>query len=189
MRATTHAAQKLPVNVTEILTESYLREAWVIQNYSTVYQQGTKMTWDKTGNKQVAGVGKEEKRVFTLVPSISASGELLPFQAIYQGMTDQSCPSKKAAGYDEAKNTYWSTLETMKTLVGKIIAPYFERMKCTLGIEKPDKQMSIWKIDCWSVHKSEAFLTWMKKSHPTIIVLFVPGNSCAQAEHEMFSSP
>ena len=38
-------------------------------------------------------------------------------------------------------------------------------------------QYSVWKIDCWSVHKSDEFLSWMKKHHPTIIVIFVPGGT------------
>lgn len=200
MRATTRAAQKLPVNHKEILTEAYLREAWVIRNYAipaelrvntdqtqTIYQQGVKTTWNEMGAKQVPGIGKEEKRAFTLVPSISASGELLSFQAVYHGSTNQSCPSKDAVGFDEAKklgfwlepsgnSSYWSTMKTMKSLVNNIIAPYFERTKIRLGIHQPGQQMSIWKIDCWSVHKSEEFLSWMKTAHPNIIVLFIPGN-------------
>ncbi|THU98939.1 hypothetical protein K435DRAFT_659941, partial [Dendrothele bispora CBS 962.96] len=31
-------------------------------------------------------------------------------------------------------------------------------------------------IDCWSVHHSKEFLTWMKVTHPSIIILFVPGS-------------
>ncbi|KAJ6631902.1 hypothetical protein B0H10DRAFT_1770637, partial [Mycena sp. CBHHK59/15] len=38
----------------------------------------------------------------------------------------------------------------------------------------PPSQVSIWKIDCWLVHKSKEFLAWMEKNHPNIIVLFVP---------------
>ncbi|THU92546.1 hypothetical protein K435DRAFT_671948 [Dendrothele bispora CBS 962.96] len=64
----------------------------------------------------------------------------------------------------------------MKSLVNEIIAPYFEQKKRELGIECPEEQRSIWKIDCWSVHKSEGFLGWMKKTHPNIILIFVPSN-------------
>ncbi|THU93797.1 hypothetical protein K435DRAFT_820162 [Dendrothele bispora CBS 962.96] len=186
-RATIRAAQKLPEDVDKILEEAYLREAYVIWNYTTVYQHGNKATWHKHGDKQVGVVGKDEKRVFTLVPSISASGEVLPFQAIFQGGTAASCPSKDSPYYDEAmklgfklepskSSTYWSTLDTMKSLVNDIIRPYLEQKKQDLEIEDPKEQRSIWKIDCWSVHKSEAFLSWMKKTHPTIIVIFIPGN-------------
>ncbi|KAF9061115.1 hypothetical protein BDP27DRAFT_1146170, partial [Rhodocollybia butyracea] len=197
---TTCAAQKLPQNVDEILLEAYLREAYLVRNYNvhpalrvnadqtqTVYQQGTGSTWHQKGNKQVPAVGIDEKRAFTLVPLISASGELLPFQAIYCGGTSASLPSSKSPFYKEAMklgfwlepsktDMYWSTMDTMKSLVNDIIAPYFESKKAELGVTDPEAQYSIWKIDCWSVHKSREFLDWMKIMHPNILVIFVPGN-------------
>ncbi|THU76141.1 hypothetical protein K435DRAFT_705496, partial [Dendrothele bispora CBS 962.96] len=196
----TRAAGKLPDDVEKVLEEAFLREAWVIREYNipaelrintdqtqTVYQQGTKATWEKQGAKQVPVVGIDEKRAFTLVPSISASGEVLPFQAVFSGKTDVSLPGHDSEFFEEARklgfqflpsggDLYWSTLETMKTLVNDIIAPYFKRKKVELKIDGPSEQFSLWKIDCWSVHKSEAFLSWMKATHPKIIILFVPGN-------------
>ncbi|THU83896.1 hypothetical protein K435DRAFT_688686 [Dendrothele bispora CBS 962.96] len=203
LRAGTRAAQKLPENYENLLLEAFLREAWLVRDYNippalrvntdqtqSVYQPGTKVTWNQKGAKQVDIRGKDEKRAFTLVPSISASGEVLPMQAVYRGASKQLCPSKSAAAYDEVNklgfllepsctNTYWSTLNTMKNLVNGIIAPYFDKKKAeltTLSEEERYSQFALWKIDCWSVHWSEEFLTWMKETHPTIIVLFVPGS-------------
>jgi hypothetical protein len=149
-----------------------------------VYQQGSGSTWNQRGEKQVATVGQEEKRAFMLVPSGSASGILLPTQSVFQGRTTHFCPSSKAARYDEAialgyimipskTSTYWSNHDMMHQLVDNIIAAYFEATKRELGL--PPSQMSIWKIDCWSVHKSKEFLAWMKEHHPTITILFIPG--------------
>ena len=196
-RRATKAAQKLPENHEEILTNAFLREATVVRDYAIpaalrvntdqtqlVYQQGTERTWNPAGVKQVSTVGQEEKRAFTLVPSISASGILLPMQAIFMGKTQASCPNPKAPLYAEAKElgfrmlpsktaTYWSTHDSMQDLVNNIIAPYFEETKKVLHL--PPTQSSVWKIDCWSVHKSVEFLSWMKKNHNAIIVIFVPG--------------
>jgi hypothetical protein len=193
----TRAAQKLPNNHEQILSNSFLRQACIICDHAipaplrantdqtqTIYQMGNKTTWNPKGVNQVLTVGMEEKRAFTLVPTISASGELLPMQTIYFGQTTASCPSKKAALYDEPQHlgfkfepsksgTYWSTQATMKSLVNDIIAPYFDRKKTTLGL--PPTQCSLWTINCWSVHKSEEFRGWMKETHPTIIICFVPG--------------
>ncbi|KAJ7469782.1 hypothetical protein B0H11DRAFT_2159293 [Mycena galericulata] len=179
-RRATKAAQKLPANHEKILEEAFFREAHVIRDYAVpaalrvntdqtqlVYQQGAGSTWTKRGSKQVATVGQEEKRAFTLVPSISASGVLLPMQAVFVGKTTASCPSPQAARYDEAiahgytmlpsqTSTYWSNHSTMHHLVDNIIAPYFEAAKKDLNL--PSTQVSIWKIDCWSVHKSKDFL-------------------------------
>ncbi|KAJ7106625.1 hypothetical protein C8R44DRAFT_638038 [Mycena epipterygia] len=97
-RVATRAAQKVSPNHEEVLTAAFLREAMMIRNHGIpaelrvntdqtqiIYQQGTKETWNKKGEKQVATVGLEEKRAFTLVPSISASGDMLPFQAVFLG--------------------------------------------------------------------------------------------------------
>jgi len=197
-RCATRAAQKLPTNYEQILSNAFLCQASVIRDHAipaqlrvntdqtqTHYQMGGKRTWNKKGEKQIATMGMDEKRAFTLVPSISASGELLPMQTIFFGQTISSCPSKGARGYSEAENlgfkfepsrshTYWSTQATMQLLVNNIIAPYFDRQKEKLGL--PSTQCSLWMIDCWSVHKSDEFLSWMKDAHPNIIILFVPGN-------------
>ncbi|KAJ7023688.1 hypothetical protein C8F04DRAFT_899991, partial [Mycena alexandri] len=193
----TKAAQKLPANHKQVLDAAFLCMSYVIRDYAVpaglhvntdqtqlVYQQGSSTTWAQRGAKQVATVGQEEKRAFTSVPSISASGALLPMQAVFGGKTAASCPSPASKRYDEAIElgystvpsttaTYWSNHDTMHLLVDGIIAPYFDSTKKTLGL--PPTQFSIWQIDCWSVHKSRLFLDWMKENHPTIIILFVPG--------------
>ncbi|KAF7366573.1 DDE superfamily endonuclease [Mycena sanguinolenta] len=196
-RRATKAAQKLPQNHEKLLEEAFFRQAHVIRDYAVpaalivntdqtqlVYQQGTGSTWTQRGQKQVAIVGQEEKRAFTLVPSISASGKLLGMQAVFQGQTSLSCPSPKAPQYSKAidlgytmlpskTSTYWCTHNTMHLLVNTIIAPYFDAMKAELGL--PPSQVSIWLIDLWSVHRSQEFRDWMRKNHPMIIILYVPG--------------
>ncbi|KAL1673104.1 hypothetical protein EV122DRAFT_181606, partial [Schizophyllum commune] len=198
-RRPTRAAQKMPPNYADMIYESLLREAYVVRDFGIpaalrvntdqtqlVYQQGAGQTWNLAGETQISVLGMEEKRAFTLVPGIAASGDVLPFQAVFCGKTGGSCPDAKVADcYDEAmalgfrfvtsgkKSNYWSTIDTMKAYVNDILVPYFTHKKKELGL--PDHQQSIWRIDCWSVHRSEEFLTWMKTRHPTITVIFVPG--------------
>ncbi|KAF7969542.1 hypothetical protein HWV62_26939 [Athelia sp. TMB] len=106
---------KLPANYEERLNESFLRQASIIRDHGipaelrvntdqtqTHYQMGGKHTWSKSGGKQVMTMAMDEKCAFTLVPSISASSEVLPMQTIFQGKTDSFCPSKKTRRYDEA---------------------------------------------------------------------------------------
>lgn len=105
-------------------------------------------------------------------------------QAVFFGKGTGSLARKNAPLYKEAERlkfqflpskskTYWSTQETMRLLVDDIIAPYFDKKKKELDL--PPEQHSIWRIDCWSVHRSEEFRTWMKASHPTIFIIYVPG--------------
>jgi hypothetical protein len=178
-RKATRAAQKLPDDWEQLCRRAFLRIAYGMKEEDipaellvnsdqtqVVYAQGSKLTWTKTGSRQVTVVGEDEKRAFTVVVSISNSGELLPFQAIYQGYTAKTCPSTSAKRYDAAKaagfrfefsktRTYWSTQETMHTLVDGIIAPYFSKQKAKLGL--PESQKSIWQIDVLSVHLPKEF--------------------------------
>ncbi|EJD36404.1 hypothetical protein AURDEDRAFT_140079 [Auricularia subglabra TFB-10046 SS5] len=149
------------------------------------YAFGTDYTWEATGSKQVSVLGQEEKRAFTLNVRVSLSGELLPFQAIYQGKTNKSLPRNVVPGYERSQqlgfrflpsktDTYWSTQETMQDYVDTVVAPYFERQRIALGL--PPHQRAIWMLDSWTVHRSAAFRAWMKAHHPLIFMLYVPAN-------------
>ena len=131
-------------------------------------------------------IGKDEKRAFTLMVGISMSGEVLPFQAIYAGMTDRSLPTHNAFNYTKAtqdlkfvfecsgkKDSYWSTMKTMKSYVTKILVPYFESHCQQLNLSN---QTCIWQIDCWSVHQSLEFRSWMQGNCPWIQIHYVPAN-------------
>lgn len=145
--------------------------------------QGCGMTYAKIGSVQVATVGADEKRAITVMVTLTGDDILLPFQSILKGSTKGSLPKLNVpcmaesleAGFlfePSKTKTYWSTQATMCNFVDKILAPHFENVKQRLNL--PHAQCSIWFIDCWSVHRSDQFLTWMVTSHDTIIVLFVP---------------
>ena len=195
-RKATRAAHKLPDNWEDICEKLLLRIAHDMKEEDipaalyvntdqtqAVYAQGSNLTWTQTGSAQVSAVGEDEKRAFTAVVSVSNSGILLPFQAIYIGKSNRSCPDKSARSYDATQaakfrfeysntGTYWSTQQTMRDLVDNIIAPYFSEQKAKLGL--PDSQKAIWQIDVWSVHRSKEFRDRMKEHHPNIILHYVP---------------
>jgi len=88
----------------------------------------------------VVTVGSEEKHAITIMVSLANDGTLLPFQAIYQGKTAASQPSKNAPHYQDAiaagflfesskTSTYWSTQEMMRTFITNILHPYFQHTK------------------------------------------------------------
>jgi len=116
-----------------------------------IYAPGSKLTWAKTGSWQITVIGEDEKCAFTLVVFILNSGELLPFQAIYQGYSTRSCPSKSAPDYQAAKvagfcfeysktKTYWSTQETMHFFVEEILVPYLLEQKANWGCQRARSQ-------------------------------------------------
>ncbi|QRV95115.1 DDE superfamily endonuclease [Ceratobasidium sp. AG-Ba] len=145
-------------------------------------------TWELKGSSQVSAVGQSEKRQFTLMVAVAASGDVLPFQAIYKGKTESSLPSEaarkpcEAAGFlfTPGGDRYWSTLDTMKVWIEKCVVPYAEKKRQELGL--PLEQKTILILDCWAVHRGKPFLTWMKIGKKSIILLFVPGNCTSVAQ-------
>lgn len=203
-RKATRAAQKHPDDWKNQCEKALLRKAYLIKEHdippslfvnsdqtNVVYAPGDKMTWTDTGSNQVSLVGVEEKRAFTTMVSVASNGTLLPFQAIYQGKSDRSCPNRNAPYWAEAEaagirfhysgtGTYWSNQELMQVFVNEILAPYFDREKINLGL--PPGQVTLWLIDVWSVHRSKEFCDWMAKNHPNIQVDFVPGGCTSVAQ-------
>ena len=196
-RRSTRAAQKIPQNSDHLLNRAFLRMACLVRDESVascfivnadqtqnVYNPGSKTTWTESGVKQVAIVGLEEKRAFTLLVGPSNSGEVLPFQAIYQGKDPRRSLHKPSSpGYQEAidfrfrfevseKDTYWSTQKTMRSYVTNILVPYFNKHKARLNLPN---QQCIFQIDVWSVHRSTEFTGWMAATYPWITLTFVPG--------------
>ncbi|KAI0071325.1 hypothetical protein K474DRAFT_1607106 [Panus rudis PR-1116 ss-1] len=204
IRAATRAAQKLPEDWEDKCEQSVMRKGWIVWEYEIpaqlhvnsdqtqiVYAPGTKLTWAETGAKQVSLIGGDEKRAFTVMVSVSNSGDLLPFQVIYMGKTTASMPSNMAPHYHDCINagfrfefsgtkTYWSNQKTMQDFVRHILVPYFEAKKQELGL--PKSQKALWTIDVWSVHRSEEFREWMKAYYPWIILDYVPGGCTGVAQ-------
>jgi hypothetical protein len=198
LRRATRPSKKTPENVIQILTDATLRLISTISQYGVPqpllvnsdqtgcrYSSGALETYAKTGSKQVEVIGKDERRAFTLMVGISMSGEVLPFQAIYAGKTSGSLPTKSAPDYKKAveelkfrfessgNDTYWSTMTTMQSYVTNILAPYFESHRNQLNLPN---QLCIWQIDCWSVHRSLEFRSWMSRHYPWIWIHYIPAN-------------
>ena len=49
------------------------------------------------------------------------------------------------------------------------------------ALKLPEDQKAVALMDCWSVHKSEAFRTWWKEKYPWLLFLYIPagGSLCA----------
>ena len=185
------------INANEKIWSSLLWQAHSIHQYGipislhinsdqtqVIYQQNATSTYEKKGSHQVSTVGHKEKHAFTLNVAISASGTLLPFQAIFQGKMSVSIPVASSLGYDEAmqlgfhfkfsgNNTYWANISTMKLFVMKILVPYFNSEMEQLSLDPP--QECIWQLDVWPVHASLEFHTWLYQKYPWIILDYVPG--------------
>lgn len=152
-----------------------------IDQTQCIYAMATNRSWAPKGDKQVAVLGKEEKRAITLTVGLSAAGHALPTQAIYQSMTAASLPTPttrramEEAGFrfeSSLTKTYWATQETMRAYVDHILVSHYDQVKLELNC--PADQRSILYLDVWAVHRSDEFRTWMRENHPTILLIYVP---------------
>ncbi|KAJ7050612.1 hypothetical protein C8F01DRAFT_1344185 [Mycena amicta] len=199
-RHSTKAAQKLPTDWEDQCERAALRRAHIIQTEDipaeliinsdqtgVVYNPGGRLTWAPRGSRQVSLIGAEEKRAFTALLGITASGTVLPVQAVYEGLTKQSCPRKDVPKYEECieegfqfvpsqkKRNHWSNQLTMRSYVCDILQPYIRTQIEKLALSASQK--ALWIIDVWSVHRSEEFRDYVRDNHSNIIIDFVPGGT------------
>jgi hypothetical protein len=198
MRKGTKAAQKLPVDAEDQCKNTFLRRAWTIKEHripaeliinadqtGVIYLPGSRMTYAPRGSKQVGLIGNEEKRAFTALLAVSAAGDELPPQCVYEGKTEQSTPSASAANRRDCDDTgfsfvfsgktgnHWSNQHTMRQWINEVLVPYLKSLRQQLGLDPSQKALLI--IDIWSVHRSAEFQDWLRETHPDILVDFVPG--------------
>ncbi|EIW78650.1 hypothetical protein CONPUDRAFT_37153, partial [Coniophora puteana RWD-64-598 SS2] len=198
-RTSTCAAQKTPDDAEQQIYELFLRLALTLRDSGirhsdlvvnfdqtqVVMSDHNTRTFDVQGSRQVDVVGKDEKRAFTAVVGISASGTPLPTQFIYKGATERSVPSSRSPLRDEASclgfvyswnpRNYWSDLASMEQYFECIIAPYFEEQKRRLNYE--DDQECAVLLDCWSVHRGRPFCDLVHTRWPWIRLHYIPGGT------------
>jgi hypothetical protein len=196
-RTATQAARKVPADANEQITRSFVRIVYTTATKGLVHadlrvncdqtqvvvQDTSTGTFAERGSKQVAVVGKEEKRAWTAMVAASAGGKVLPLQIIMKGKTSRSLPRPSAPMTTESnargiaftlnEKNYWSNHTTMKEWVTDILVPFWVTVKADNGL-KPD-QVCILQLDCWSVHRSAEFRHWMRDTYPWIVLDFIPG--------------
>jgi hypothetical protein len=122
-----------------------------------------KKTWESKGTKHVQMLGLEDKKRVTMVVSSNTVGDLLPPQIVFIGFTPRILPLNSIRktncindGWDLTFcEIHWSSLETTKQFVQKILLPYLQSQIQLLGLKKEQKM--VWIIDYWSVHTNEEF--------------------------------
>ena len=142
-------------------------------------------TYEMQGSSDVPVVGAEDKRQITVCVAASLRGDLLPLQCIFQGKTPRSLPASTAAAVAARIDithsiNHWSTQETMQRWITKVLLPYSERM---IELHELDADAHILLLlDCWSVHKSAEFRSWLQREHPRIHLIYVPANCTSKLQ-------
>ena len=201
----TSSGQKVPLNWEEQVAGMAKRVSGAAAQYDIVHACFV-INWDQTGlvllpshkytfehvkEKHTALVGQEEKRQITAVVASALSGEMLPLQLIFTGQDKNKKEQRAVPTLSEvtAKRTrnwhltqthnHWSTLESMKDYIRLIIKPWVDAKGREHGILNPH---CILLIDCWSVHTSQEFRTWMDKAYPDYHRVFVPAGCTGKAQ-------
>ena len=102
------------------------------------------------------------------------SGQILPFQLIYDGKTSRSLPHVKflagtCLSYNEKQ---WSNETETMALVNKIIYPYVTKVKEELGLPKTQKALLVW--DAFKARSTDKVLSELERLN--INVVAVPKN-------------
>lgn len=114
----------------------------------------------------------DDKRQITAVLAFSQSGDLLPPQLLYQGLTDKCHPNyqfPKSWDIHHSEN-HWSNAATMKRYVEKVIIPYIDQVRDDLDL--PLKQKALCIFDVYMAHQDKELLSYVEEKG--IKVVFVP---------------
>ena len=147
--------------------------------------------WAEKGSKHVQILGMEDKRQITVSVFSSVARNLLHFQLVFRGTTNRSLPPRNegrqmcedVGWHLTYSSNHWSNLTTCKQFVEQILQPYRRKQVQEMGLDEETKL--IWLLDCWSVNISKDFTSWLKISHPQILLLFVSANCTIVFQQQM----
>ena len=93
-------------------------------------------TMNQKGEKRVEIVGLDDKRQITAVLCGALSGEILPFQLIYQGKTSACLPKVKLPKDWLLSFTpnHWSNEDKTEEYIPSVLLPYLEKKRAELGL-------------------------------------------------------
>ena len=142
-------------------------------------------TYEMQGSSDVPVIGAEDKRQITVCVAASLRGDLLPLQCIFQGKTARCLPAATAASVAARVDitqsiNHWSTQETMQRWITKVLLPHSERMIELYELDADAHVLLL--LDCWAVHKSAEFRSWLQREHPRIHLVYVPANCTSKLQ-------
>ena len=116
----------------------------------------------------------DDKRQITLTLACSLSGELLPFQVLYEGKTNRCHPSLCFPEGCDIWHTpnHWANGETSVRFVSNIIIPYVVAVRKKLDLH--EEHMALVIFDTFKGHKGEELDLLLNKNN--IISVIVPPN-------------
>ena len=132
-------------------------------------------TTESEGAKRVEIAGKDDKRQITAEFAGSMAGDFLPIQLVYKGKTPRCLPKVESVpeGWHLTYSpSHWSTEQTMRDYIQKIVVPYIEKMRQTLKLA--DNYPALLLFDNFKAQCTQELLTLLDDNF--INVLLIPPN-------------
>ena len=135
---------------------------------------GSSWTMDSKGQQRVEIAAMNDKRQMTVVVCGSLSGNLLPFQLIYQGKTAASVPKVEfpKEWHVTATENHWSNEEKTKEYIKLIILPYVEKKRKELGL--PTTFPALVLFDAFKGQTTELIYELLESN--AIYIVSIPAN-------------
>lgn len=141
---------------------------------------GSSWTMDSKGQQRVEIAAMNDKRQMTVVVCGSLSGNLLPFQLIYQGKTAASLPKVEfpKEWHVTATENHWSNEEKTKEYIKLIILPYVEKKQKELGL--PTTFPALVLFDAFKGQTTELIYKLLESN--AIYIVSIPANCTDQLQ-------
>jgi hypothetical protein len=155
-----------------------------------------KHTWGIAGERQAPVFAFEDKRQYTGNLVINLDSKVVAFQCIFQGKTKRSVPMSEIAAVEKARSgkwpawvpghseNHWSNASEKKKLINKMAEYALDYFQEHLGLsaEAAKMQPFVVVLDCWRVNTSAEMRSWIKQTHPTCRLRFIPAGTTGQAQ-------
>ena len=131
-------------------------------------------TMEKEGAQRVEIVGKDDKRQITAVLAGSLTGDFLPPQLVYQGMTKRCIPTVNfPQDWDITfSSNHWSNENTMEDYILKILVPYIVNKRKELKLREDQRALVI--FDQFKGQITDKILSLLEQNNLDIVI--VPAN-------------
>ncbi|KAG1836426.1 hypothetical protein C8R48DRAFT_751682 [Suillus tomentosus] len=165
--ARTHAAAHLPANADEICEECFFQLVYIMKWYNVPSE----------GSKQVDMVAKDEKMCLFTACTSTADSDFLPFQQVWAGASKCSLLSHNAHGMNNAieHGFHFAFAQTMREWIKNILEPW-RKTVIEADPDLDDDQHTIVYLNCYPVHTSQDFHTYVWKKYSCVFLCFIPAS-------------
>lgn len=137
-------------------------------------------TLEQQGTAKIKVAGVDDKREITAVVAASMTGDLLPLQLLYTGVTERCHPAFSFPDDWDVwhSSNHWANESTTLRYIDKVLTPYVRQKRKDLGLPDESKALLLW--DVFRAHRTGPVLEKLKTEN--IEVVFIPANCTSELQ-------